>query len=48
MMLRMKQVKMTKFRQLPLVFNTSELNYMNNLEVTIYIGTTEYAMTKFR
>ena len=48
MMLRTKQVKMMKFRQLPLVFNTSELNYVNNLEVTIYICTTEYATTKFR
>ena len=36
MMLHMKQVKMTKFRYLPLVFNTNEPNYMNNVNVTIH------------
>ena len=47
MMLRTKQVKMTKFRYIAIAFNTSEPNYMDNLNVTIHRHNTKYAMMKF-
>ena len=43
MMLCMKQVKMTKISIIAIGFNTNELNYMNNLNVTIHRHNMKYA-----
>ena len=47
MMLHMKQVKNDETSIIAIAFNTSEPNYMNNLNVTIHRHNTKYAMMKF-
>ena len=43
MMLRMKQVKNDEISIIAIGFNTNELNYMNNLNVTIHRHHVKYA-----
>ena len=46
MMLRTKQVKNDEISIIAIAFNTNELNYMNNLNVTIHRHRMKYANDK--